>query len=91
MGRAPGAGDPTRRLALDQRQRARLKVWDHARAAARAVDDVAELAAEQVGFAYRDGRDITGFVDGTANPPVRRGAGRRAGAGRACRAPAGAT
>jgi len=46
-------------------------VWDHARAAARAVGDVAELAAEQVGFAYRDGRDITGFVDGTANPPVR--------------------
>ena len=46
-------------------------VWDHARAAARAVDDVAELATEQVGFAYRDGRDITGFVDGTANPPVR--------------------
>ncbi len=38
---------------------------------ARAVDDVAELAVEQVGFAYRDGRDITGFVDGTANPPVR--------------------
>ena len=46
-------------------------VWDHARAVARAVDDVAELAAEQVGFTYRDGRDITGFVDGTANPPVR--------------------
>jgi len=46
-------------------------VWDHARAVARAVDDVAELAAEQVGFAYHDGRDITGFVDGTANPPVR--------------------
>ena len=46
-------------------------VWDHARAVARAVDDVAELATEQVGFAYRDGRDITGFVDGTANPPVR--------------------
>jgi putative iron-dependent peroxidase len=38
---------------------------------ARAVDDVAELVTEQVGFAYRDGRDITGFVDGTANPPVR--------------------
>ncbi|MEA2521653.1 MAG: porphyrinogen peroxidase, partial [Actinomycetota bacterium] len=46
-------------------------VWDHGMAAARAVDDVAELVTEQVGFAYHDGRDITGFVDGTANPPVR--------------------
>ncbi len=46
--------------------------WDHARAAALAVDDVVERAAEQAGFAYHDGRDITGFVDGTANPPVRR-------------------
>ena len=45
--------------------------WDHARAAAAAVADVASLAAEQPGFTYRDGRDMTGFVDGTANPPTR--------------------
>lgn len=48
--------------------------WDHARAAALVVDDVAELASEQAGFAYRDGRDMTGFIDGTANPPIRRAA-----------------
>ena len=48
--------------------------FDHARAAAAAVDDVAVLAAEQPGFTYHEGRDETGFVDGTANPPVRRAA-----------------
>jgi len=37
-----------------------------------AVDPAAELAAEQSAFTYRGGRDITGFVDGTANRPVRR-------------------
>jgi putative iron-dependent peroxidase len=45
--------------------------WDHARAAVHAVDDVAELAAELPGFTYHEGRDETGFIDGTANPPVR--------------------
>ncbi len=45
--------------------------WDHARAAAAAVADVASLAAEQPAFTYHDGRDMTGFVDGTANPPTR--------------------
>jgi porphyrinogen peroxidase len=45
--------------------------FDHARAATRAVADVASLAAEQPGFTYHEGRDETGFVDGTANPPVR--------------------
>ena len=48
--------------------------WDHARAAAGAVSDVAELVAEQQGFTYRDSRDLTGFVDGTANPPIRQAA-----------------
>ncbi len=48
--------------------------WDHAQAAAGAVSDVAQLAAEQPGFTYRDGRDVTGFVDGTANPPIRQAA-----------------
>jgi putative iron-dependent peroxidase len=48
--------------------------WQSARAAAQAVCPAAELAAEQPAFTYRGGRDITGFVDGTANPPVRRAA-----------------
>jgi putative iron-dependent peroxidase len=48
--------------------------FDHARAAAAVVDDVAVLVAEQPGFTYHEGRDETGFVDGTANPPIRRAA-----------------
>lgn len=48
--------------------------FDHARAAARSVSDAALVAAEQPGFTYHEGRDETGFVDGTANPPVRRAA-----------------
>jgi putative iron-dependent peroxidase len=48
--------------------------WDHARAAVAAVDDVARLAAERSAFTYRNGHDMTGFIDGTANPPVRRAA-----------------
>ena len=48
--------------------------FDHARAAANAVADAALLVAEQPGFAYHEGRDETGFIDGTANPPVRRAA-----------------
>jgi putative iron-dependent peroxidase len=48
--------------------------WQSARAAAQAVTSAAVLAAEQQAFTYRGGRDITGFVDGTANPPVRRAA-----------------
>jgi putative iron-dependent peroxidase len=48
--------------------------WAHARAAVRAVADAAQLAAEQPAFTYHDGRDTTGFVDGTANRPLRRAA-----------------
>jgi Dyp-type peroxidase family len=44
--------------------------WEHARSATRALRDVAELAAEQQVFVYRDNRDMTGFLDGTANPPL---------------------
>ena len=29
-----------------------------------------DLAAEQPCFVYRDSRDLTGFIDGTENPPV---------------------
>lgn len=31
---------------------------------------VATLAAETAGFVYHDSRDLTGFVDGTENPPL---------------------
>jgi porphyrinogen peroxidase len=48
--------------------------WQSARAAVLAVADAAHLAAEQQAFTYRGGRDITGFIDGTANPQVRRAA-----------------
>ena len=42
--------------------------FEHARAAWLAVRDVATLAAEQPCFVYRDSRDLTGFIDGSANP-----------------------
>jgi putative iron-dependent peroxidase len=45
--------------------------WRSARLATLAVADAALLAAEQEGFTYQGGRDITGFIDGTANPQVR--------------------
>jgi len=38
------------------------------RAAAHAIGDVALLAAEQAGFTYRDGRDMSGFIDRTEQP-----------------------
>jgi putative iron-dependent peroxidase len=43
-------------------------VFEHARAAARAIVEVADLASEQVAFVHRDSQDLTGFIDGTANP-----------------------
>ena len=43
---------------------------DIARAIATAFAPVATLAAETPGFVYRDSRDLTGFIDGTENPPV---------------------
>jgi putative iron-dependent peroxidase len=45
-------------------------VWDHARASVLAVMDVAVVASELPGFTYRDSRDETGFIDGTANPDL---------------------
>jgi putative iron-dependent peroxidase len=45
-------------------------VFEHARAAARAIHEVAELAGEQLAFVHRDSRDLTGFIDGTANPTM---------------------
>jgi putative iron-dependent peroxidase len=43
--------------------------FDHARSAWLAVRDVASIASEQPCFVYRDSRDLTGFIDGTENPP----------------------
>jgi putative iron-dependent peroxidase len=57
-----------------------LWVWTHgtgedveldvARAVVTVLTPAFELAAEQPGFVYKDSRDLTGFVDGTENPPV---------------------
>jgi putative iron-dependent peroxidase len=43
---------------------------DAARAATSILSGVGSLAIEQPGFVYRDSRDLTGFIDGTENPPV---------------------
>lgn len=45
-------------------------VFEHTRAAAKAIESVAQLANEQVAFVHRDSRDLTGFIDGTANPTL---------------------
>jgi len=43
-------------------------VFEHARAAALAVAEVAEIASDHAAFVHRDSRDLTGFIDGSANP-----------------------
>ena len=43
---------------------------DVGRAVASAFAAVATLQQEVTGFVYRDSRDLTGFIDGTENPPV---------------------
>ncbi len=45
-------------------------VFDAARQAVAALAPVATVALEQPGFVYHDSRDLTGFVDGSANPPL---------------------
>jgi putative iron-dependent peroxidase len=45
-------------------------VLDAARALTAALAPAFALAAEQPCFLYRDSRDLTGFIDGTENPPV---------------------
>ncbi len=45
-------------------------VFDVARAVAEAVAPAATVAAEHAGFTYGASRDLTGFEDGTENPPV---------------------
>lgn len=43
-------------------------VFEHARAAVKMLQDVASVASEQPCFVHRDSRDLTGFIDGSANP-----------------------
>jgi len=45
-------------------------VLDTARAVTAAFSPVATLELDQPAFLYLDSRDLTGFVDGTENPPV---------------------
>jgi len=73
----PGIEGPDRRVPATPHD---LWVWLHgpgpdvmldgARAVVAAVGRCASLAAEATCFVYRDSRDLTGFVDGTENPPV---------------------
>lgn len=44
--------------------------FDAARGVVAALAPAAMLVAEQPCFVYRDSRDLTGFIDGTENPPV---------------------
>jgi putative iron-dependent peroxidase len=46
---------------------------DNARAVTAALAPVLNLAAEQPCFVYHDSLDLTGFIDGTENPPVQEG------------------
>ncbi len=43
---------------------------DVGRAVTALLAPVAELVADTSAFVYRDSRDLTGFIDGTENPPV---------------------
>jgi len=43
-------------------------VFEHARAAVQMLSPVATVASEQPCFVHRDSRDLTGFIDGSANP-----------------------
>ncbi|MBI4935444.1 MAG: Dyp-type peroxidase [Actinobacteria bacterium] len=43
---------------------------DVSRKVAELLAPVATVAHEVVGFVYHDSRDLTGFIDGTENPPV---------------------
>ena len=45
-------------------------VFEHVRAATLVLKDVMALAEERACFVHRDSRDLTGFIDGTANPPT---------------------
>ena len=71
------AGDPPVTMPADQHD---LWIWLHAgspdaifdlaRSATRALDGLARVASEQPSFTYLASRDMTGFEDGTENPPL---------------------
>jgi putative iron-dependent peroxidase len=46
------------------------KVFDVTREAIAALAPVARLATEVAGWTYKESRDLTGFIDGTENPPL---------------------
>ena len=71
--RAQRPCDPARCVAVDQRRRAGRDLAERSRSGP-GGRRVARVSAEQPAFTYRGGRDITGFIDGTANPPLRRAA-----------------
>jgi putative iron-dependent peroxidase len=45
-------------------------VFDTARAIAAAFAPLASVATQRHGFTYKDSRDLSGFEDGTENPPI---------------------
>jgi putative iron-dependent peroxidase len=45
-------------------------VFDVTREAMTTLDPVAGLATEVAGWTYKESRDLTGFIDGTENPPL---------------------
>jgi putative iron-dependent peroxidase len=45
-------------------------VFEHARAAVVTLEPVLVVASDVTGFVHRDSRDLTGFIDGTANPQL---------------------
>jgi len=46
----------------------RSAVLDAALAVSRQLAEIADLKLDESGFEYHDSRDLTGFIDGTANP-----------------------
>ncbi|WP_238012382.1 Dyp-type peroxidase [Dactylosporangium sp. AC04546] len=47
----------------------RTALFDYTRAAFAVLDPVATVATEVTGWVYHHDRDLTGFIDGTENPP----------------------
>ncbi|HLZ56108.1 MAG TPA: Dyp-type peroxidase [Ktedonosporobacter sp.] len=47
-------------------------VFDVAKEAIAALAPVAQLKTEVAGWTYKESRDLTGFIDGTENPPLSR-------------------
>ena len=45
-------------------------VFDVSREVMATLDHIAHLATEVAGWTYKESRDLTGFIDGTENPPL---------------------